>query len=176
MSPDKLRAVISLYHAADSFITPENLEDRIDKAFVWNQDVGRRREIDLPQIIKNAEGGSGPRLGKATARTSWGRVNRSLAGLITDSWSGDSRATERGTRTAAALLGVDPSGKPGLETVQEEGERVQEWITYHAEDFKATARKGLPVSTDEDSKYIQFIHRQALTAIQNIILDIKDNT
>ncbi|KAK0468258.1 uncharacterized protein EV420DRAFT_1473965 [Desarmillaria tabescens] len=34
LPPEKLRALISVYHGTESFVTPENLSDRIDDAFV----------------------------------------------------------------------------------------------------------------------------------------------
>jgi hypothetical protein len=37
LPPAKLRALISLYHQADTFITPETLSDRINEAFVSDE-------------------------------------------------------------------------------------------------------------------------------------------
>jgi hypothetical protein len=52
MTPAKLRALISLYHQADTFITPENLSQRIDEAFIPpNQYVGTTPVQQGPDFI-----------------------------------------------------------------------------------------------------------------------------
>ncbi len=53
LPPKKLRALVSLYHQSKSFITPENLDEAIDRAFTEPPSVrvfGNRRLVDWPSL------------------------------------------------------------------------------------------------------------------------------
>lgn len=53
LPPKKLRALVSLYHQSKSFITPENLDEAIDRAFSEPPSVrvfGNRRLVDWPSL------------------------------------------------------------------------------------------------------------------------------
>jgi len=53
LPPKKLRALVSLYHQSKTFITPENLDEAIDRAFAEPPSVriyGNRRLVDWPSL------------------------------------------------------------------------------------------------------------------------------
>jgi hypothetical protein len=57
LPPQKKRALISLYHHCDTFVTEENLSDRIDQAFIWTPlDIGnansRNNMTDVEDLDK----------------------------------------------------------------------------------------------------------------------------
>lgn len=119
----KMRALISLYHQADTFITPENLSQRIDNAFVpQTLDSGlNRRNVTLQDLkgVLNAQR-------RAPKVSDWDQeavVSRqySEAGAI-GQWS--SLKTSRELKVIEALYGVDTTHPqkilPGLEVVLEE--------------------------------------------------------
>jgi hypothetical protein len=139
LPPEKLRALISLYHNSETFITEQSLDSAIDHAFVtahsdMTHNTSEYTMLDLVDGVRRRR--QLPKFGSATAEA---RMN-----FATDSglWSSsDTTKNVRDTRTSAALLGVDPSGRPGLEVVLEEEERIQNWITKASKDFEKEARK-----------------------------------
>lgn len=125
-------ALISIYHQADDFITPETLSTAIDKAFIDNRQVwasiynGRRE--------------------KTAADLNWElRERRLLPTLSPDDIHGHSHfdngyheqggglwsayTPERARRLKSALYGTEaseaPVPKPGLDVLEEEHERLQ---------------------------------------------------
>ncbi|CAE6457403.1 unnamed protein product [Rhizoctonia solani] len=124
ISPPKLRALIDLYHSSSSYITPENLSDRIDATFaplrnVPNMNIRYQSYRDL--VAERDELDAEPDRVVPTANELGGYgygTTDSLAGnLVAGGWS-----TSKGERTRmvkAALWGVDSKARIGLETLLE---------------------------------------------------------
>ncbi|KAE9399025.1 hypothetical protein BT96DRAFT_976095 [Gymnopus androsaceus JB14] len=124
LSPEKMRALISLYHQSDTFITPENLSERIDKAF-----TGGARESAL---VTPAQQPGVDTLNTFYRQTKmapkfseWDREKRyfGVPQVNEDgTWSGPTYS-KREWKVIEALYGVDASGKfepmPGLEALEE---------------------------------------------------------
>ncbi|KAI0347514.1 hypothetical protein BDW22DRAFT_534503 [Trametopsis cervina] len=133
-SPEKLRALISLYHEADMFITPETLSEAIDFAFLERRDIGdtagRSRELTISDLESALE--IRRVLPKLSTGDSGETQQSSLLHSETkvgDSWS--SQTNDRTRRLKAALYGTDPGDgvpKPGYEVLVEEHERVQQLL------------------------------------------------
>ncbi|KAB5593421.1 hypothetical protein CTheo_3159 [Ceratobasidium theobromae] len=122
LSEPQLRALIDLYHASQEYITPETLSDKIDDAFIPNRPkhlrsesylelVGRRNEMAMEpdRVIPNAND-TGRGFGSLEGMGG-------LAPASQDVWS--SSKSERARMVMAALWGVDPMAKIGLETLLE---------------------------------------------------------
>ncbi|KAL6306656.1 hypothetical protein BKA93DRAFT_711599, partial [Sparassis latifolia] len=123
----KLRALVSLYHQSDSFITPETLSKAIDDAFIyktdstllsheqsyWELEVALRLRQQLPSI-----GDADISLVDSGRRS---RPSESGVG-----WS--SQRTIRENQAVRALFGVEDYAKPGADVLLEEAERIQEFI------------------------------------------------
>jgi len=120
LPPEKMRALVDLYHQTDSFITPENLSDSIDLAFVLdakriNSLYGthevpyHRLKADL--VSRNRQ----PKLGDSESG-----LPQSNAG---ETWS-ESR-TMRTRMVMNALYGLEKGDMPGLELLEDEAERIQ---------------------------------------------------
>lgn len=126
LPPEKLRALISLYHESGSFITKENLDDHIDKEFGKlgiGQFDGRpteRYKLDLDREL--AERRREPRFGSKVRMAD----GSGYSTLRRRRWSSGDE-TEREKRVYAALFGTDmqETRKPGLEILREEQERIE---------------------------------------------------
>lgn len=137
VSPEKMRALISLYHQSKDFITPETLSVAIDDAFLEDQTVwgtGGKRERTEEQLHKELK----DRRALPKLSTTGSVENRSPSSDPRDifspeqmhsdysSWS--SYKPERDVQLKAALYGIEPSGDvplPGLEVLEEEHDRIQ---------------------------------------------------
>jgi len=131
LPPAKMRALIALYHQADSWITPENLEDRIDNTFVPDPNSAPRNRLDTELL--NPRGGwtrlddldkMRRHMRMAPKMAQW---NRSLAAdYVGSDWS--IKASKRELKVIEALYGVDaPVDKdmlPGLELLQENADKL----------------------------------------------------
>ncbi|CAE7171012.1 unnamed protein product [Rhizoctonia solani] len=124
LSPPQLRALIDLYHSSTSFITPETLSDAIDATFAplryhynnavryqsYRDLIAQRDELDAEpdRVVPSANelGGRG-----------FGTVDTMAGELIEGAWSASKG--ERARMVKAALWGVDPKAKIGLETLLE---------------------------------------------------------
>ncbi|OCH94258.1 hypothetical protein OBBRIDRAFT_747875 [Obba rivulosa] len=118
LPPEKMRALVNLYHQTDSFITPENLSDRIDQAFVFSRDERPMNEIHEKSYHQldselNKQRGQ-PRIGEAALD----HVDRTSA-----IWS-ESRSS-RARQVMEALYGLEKGGNPGLEMLEDEAERIR---------------------------------------------------
>jgi hypothetical protein len=135
VAPDKMRALIELYHQSNTFITPENLSRRIDEAFIdpdthsslaavkrkmmhdnyrtLTDQVQERRR--MPRI-----GSMPPPIGMTTQDLLWSR----------------SRTTREAT-AQAALFGTSEWAfqRPGLEELQAESEEIQEQLQEDQENL-----------------------------------------
>lgn len=119
LPPAKLRALISIYHQADSFITPENLSERIDQAFVSDQKltgIGRTAGDSLKDVATLLNG-----IREKPKFTEWDRAAMPSS-EVTTTWSSSSDGG-REWQVIEALYGVNisPSRKVllGLDTLEE---------------------------------------------------------
>lgn len=132
LPPHKLRALVSLYHQSDDFITPENLLDRIDAAFITDayqphNTPDRSRHESYEDILKGQR--SVPRMSPWNLES----VTSSRAPYTADpssfgSWSGTVPGRER--QIVDALYGVDSPRidahpLPGYDTLKEARELKQ---------------------------------------------------
>ena len=120
-----MRALISLYHQADSFITLDNLEQRIHLSFLNSDPLARVMSsnltyTDLRRLIDERR--SAPRMGAGNDNP----THISLPVQRETLWS--ERSTGREMRVFQALYGVDAAGKPGLEVLEESKERIEQNI------------------------------------------------
>ncbi|EEB89351.1 hypothetical protein MPER_12559 [Moniliophthora perniciosa FA553] len=113
LTPEKKRALISLYHQSDTFITPENLSSKIDEAFV-SRKVEVYVDMVTPKDLKNL---MNEKL-RAPKFREWNRDKRGTAG---GQWS--AQTTHREWKVIEALYGVDASDRhnamPSLEALEE---------------------------------------------------------
>ncbi|KAI0939524.1 hypothetical protein AcW1_004532 [Taiwanofungus camphoratus] len=117
LSREKMRALVSLYHETETFITPQNLSEAIDRAFitepskqsaVMSPETSYRVLLDEMRMRK-----AQPKIGEAPQ-----------ARLSEDSeWSEGRRKRER--TVLQALYGIEGRGKPGLEVLEDEAERIE---------------------------------------------------
>jgi len=140
--PDhKRRALISLYHQSESFITPENLNDRIDEAFktvLSDTVVLNKMEVrDLKSVVQKTR--TAPKLKQWVPK---GDKESPISDSIGDGSSGWSNITRdrRENKVVAALYGVHvtPSGKilPGLEVLEEYAEKLEDSIKQDEENTR----------------------------------------
>ena len=131
----KMRALISLYHQADSWITPDNLLENIDKAFL-NSDqlaLSTKREESLVsvaemktyiQLMRNA-----PKMAQWDSNLSGGND------FYTSQWSEFGNNSRRDIKVIEALYGVtafdhkptkiSQAFLPGLEVLRESAHTVR---------------------------------------------------
>ncbi|KAK7060319.1 hypothetical protein VNI00_001084 [Paramarasmius palmivorus] len=113
LTPEKKRALISLYHQSDTFITPENLSSRIDEAFIKKEKDILSHQVtsrDLNMLVEEKR--------RAPKFREWNREKRGTTG---GNWS--AQTTHREWKVIEALYGVDASDRhnamPGLEALEE---------------------------------------------------------
>lgn len=111
LADDKLRALVSLYHASSSFITPETLDQAIDEAFIHSKtnalgdhiigmDTEEQSFFDLQEEM----------------------LERARSEATSAEWAQSSpdRMTDRERKVFAALYGTDESGNAGLGALEDE--------------------------------------------------------
>lgn len=120
----KMRALISLYHQTEKFITPENLSREIDIAFIERPDAMAgmlEREVLLRDLRSDlAKRRVLPKMGESV------QLKPTAANNDMITWS--QRKDAREQAVINALYGIEDIGKPGLEVLEEEEERIQEYI------------------------------------------------
>ncbi|KAJ4472258.1 hypothetical protein J3R30DRAFT_3218793, partial [Lentinula aciculospora] len=117
LSPEKMRALISLYHQSDTFITPENLSERIDQSFTT-----RAREtlaFGPQQAGVDTLSHFHTQAKLAPKFSEWDREKMQFGNAA---WS-KATYSSREWKVVEALYGVDASGPleplPGLEALEE---------------------------------------------------------
>jgi hypothetical protein len=110
-----MRALISLYHQSDTWITPDNLDACIDLAFTQPRDAylsfdrareeTSKKDLEYAITVRERASKTGGAPGKENLLT-----NRNLNQNLM--WSDTIFTRER--EVEAALLGHDLSGQPGL--------------------------------------------------------------
>jgi hypothetical protein len=125
-----MRALISLYHQAESFITPETLSERIDDAFVHYS----RHPIQAPVSVRELESALTDRR-NAPRISQWDQDVVGPGGYDTGGWSSIRAAREQ--KVIEALYGVNFTNDrvlPGLEALEESTEQVQSSIREELEE------------------------------------------
>jgi hypothetical protein len=135
-----MRALISLYHQSENFITPESLSSRIDEAFVPNDlHLAFRTPVtmrDLENVL--ADRRNAPRISE------WdmdGVMLGQKTGYDIVGWSTVRAAREQ--KVIEALYGVDTTNNrllPGLEVLEESAEQVQRNIQEELEEREEVSR------------------------------------
>jgi hypothetical protein len=129
LSPEKLRALISLYHQTDTFITKENLSERIDQAFI-QKDLKLELMTGIPGMKALKEEvqrrRAAPKFSEHDMETGQGPSRPGEEGT----WS--SNLTLREWKVVEALYGVDSSdmkrSMPGLESLEEWSESKEDEV------------------------------------------------
>ncbi|KAF9449890.1 hypothetical protein P691DRAFT_811451 [Macrolepiota fuliginosa MF-IS2] len=131
LPPHKLRALVSLYHQSDDFITHENLLERIDAAFLHGvseqyRSVNRIRHEFYDNLLVAQR--SVPRVSPWNLETVSTPTLRDGDNYTSASWSGTIVGRER--QIIDALYGVEsprPDGRPlpGYDTLMEARELKQ---------------------------------------------------
>lgn len=122
-----MRALVSLYHQSDDFITADNLLDRIDAAFIGSPSERQQSMNQIPHhtydhILKDQR--SAPRV------CPWNLETLSTPPMLYNelgSWSGTVVGRER--QIIDALYGVESGSLPGYETLVEARELKQKQRT-----------------------------------------------
>jgi hypothetical protein len=136
LSDEKMRSLISLYHQSETFITPENLSDRIDQVFTSNVGTAvqvTRKGLPTLSVFREirARQVQNPRMGDWEVESDGKLVGEYRA------WS--SMVSRREKKVIEALYGVDQSAvigsnsqnrsvriMPGLEVLKEQSELENE--------------------------------------------------
>ncbi len=120
LSPKKLRALVSLYHQSRSFITPENLDEAIDRAFAEPPSVrvfGNGRTVDWPSLRLEVK--------ERDALSKFG-LPETLNSVMSMYEAGYLEEREkRVEQVFDAMYGTWETDKPGLELVQDTWEDVE---------------------------------------------------
>ena len=114
LPPKKLRALVSLYHQSKSFITPENLDEAIDRAFTDPPSarvVENRRLLDWPSLSLEVK--ERDRLSKFGLPET---LNSVLSMYEMGYYEGRERRVEQ---VFDAIYGTLETDKPGLELLQD---------------------------------------------------------
>lgn len=131
LSDEKMRSLISLYHQSETFITPENLSERIDQVFTSTVGTAVVTRKGLPTLSVfreiRARQVQNPRMGDWEVESDGKLVGEYRA------WS--SLVSRREKKVIEALYGVDQSAvigssskdravriMPGLEVLKEQSE------------------------------------------------------
>ncbi|KZT26921.1 hypothetical protein NEOLEDRAFT_1044329, partial [Neolentinus lepideus HHB14362 ss-1] len=120
----KIRALISLYHQADRFITKENLDEAIDTAFTRPtrissvfRDEANYGELEL-QVIRRRQ---------SPKTADWRVSDRASATIPDQNWR-DSTKTAREIAVAEALFGTAHANKPGLDALGDHSKRIEKLL------------------------------------------------
>ncbi|KAI9510459.1 hypothetical protein F5148DRAFT_966812, partial [Russula earlei] len=113
-----LRALVALYHQSKSFITPENLDEAIDRAFADGSSlrVMTSRRIDWPSLRVEV---------KERERLSKFGLPETLDSVLTMYEAGYEEREGRVEQVFDAMYGTWQTNKPGLELLQDTWEDVE---------------------------------------------------
>ncbi|KAF5387797.1 hypothetical protein D9615_000187 [Tricholomella constricta] len=120
---EKLRALIALYHQTDTFITPENLSQRIDEAFLSSSEAHVKKYIPTVKDLQSALAvqRKAPKISEWDQETLRDRNVDEIYNPSYMNWSGVK--TGRELKVVEALYGVNAtelgSTLPGLEALRE---------------------------------------------------------
>jgi hypothetical protein len=119
LPPKKLRALVALYHQSKSFITHDNLDEAIDRAFVDmpNMRVFGNRRVDWPSLrLEVKERERLPRFGHP----------ETLDSALSIYGAGYEEREGRVEQVFDAMYGTWQINKPGLELLQDMWEDVEQ--------------------------------------------------
>ena len=117
LPPEKMRALISLYHQSKDFISPLNLSNKIDEVFAKDFYANSSMFTGYSELkSRMAERKAAPVIGNAQNKEQ----------LMDSTWS-TGPAERREEMVFDALYGVN-DGMPGLETLLDEEGRVREAV------------------------------------------------
>jgi hypothetical protein len=120
LPPKKLRALVSLYHQSKSFITPENLDEAIDRAFTDPPSVRvrNRRQADWASLrLEVKERDNLSKFGLPET------LNSALSMYEVRYYEERERRVEQ---VFDAMYGTSEVEKPGLELLQDTWEDVEQ--------------------------------------------------
>ncbi|KAG1892707.1 hypothetical protein F4604DRAFT_48348 [Suillus subluteus] len=124
----RMRALVSLYHQCDTFVTPENLSQKIDEAFVpqrnnvnFNSNMEKRSFAELKRLVAEREEEPRHFFGKGVKPSPAGL----RAALASSSPNSDQQRT---ARAMEALVGVSRDGKPLWTAVQENASKIEKQL------------------------------------------------
>ncbi|KAH9062069.1 hypothetical protein EDB87DRAFT_1609153 [Lactarius vividus] len=119
LPPKKLRALVTLYHQSKSFITPENLDESIDRAFleVPGMRTFGHRKIDWPTLRLEV---------KERERLSKFGFPETLNSTLSMYEAGYEEREARVEQVFDAMYGTWRTNKPGLELLQDTWEDVEQ--------------------------------------------------
>jgi len=121
LPPQKLRALVSLYHQSQSFITSEEkLDEAIDRAFAdagGMRVFGARRTLDWPDLRLEV---------KERERLSKFGLPETLGSALSLYETGSEEREGRVEQVFDAMYGTWQTDKPGLELLQDTWEDVEE--------------------------------------------------
>ncbi|KZT12956.1 uncharacterized protein LAESUDRAFT_689970 [Laetiporus sulphureus 93-53] len=119
---EKMRALVSLYHESSKFITPEKLSEVIDYEFA-TAPLTRN-------LIKSDEDSYWTLDDRVNARRQRSKIGDTSTVLAEadegEQWSSTRTAREHMVRRA--LYGTEQGQDPGLEVLEEEGDRIREML------------------------------------------------
>ena len=119
LPPQKLRALVTLYHQSKSFITPENLDEAIDSAFleVPGMRAFGQRKMDWPSLRLEV---------KERELLSKFGLPETLGSALSMYEAGYEKREGRIEQVFDAMYGTWQTNKPGLELLQDTWEDVEE--------------------------------------------------
>ncbi|KAG2152937.1 hypothetical protein DEU56DRAFT_522086 [Suillus clintonianus] len=124
----RMRALVSLYHQCDSFVTPENLSQKIDETFVsqtntinLTSNFDKRSFAELRRLVVERE---------EEPRHFFGRGNKppSTGLRVSLSSSSPNNDRQRTARAMEALVGMSQDGKPLWTAVQESAPEIEKQL------------------------------------------------
>jgi hypothetical protein len=127
LPPQKLRALVDLYHRSKSFITPEILDEAIDHAFLDVPGIssfGGQRVKDWPSLRLEA---------KERERLSKFGLPETLNSSLSTYDMGHEERETRVEQVFDAMYGTWETNKPGLELLQDTWEDVEQRLKEEEE-------------------------------------------
>ena len=126
LPPQKLRALVTLYHQSKSFVTPEKLDEAIDRAFL-EVPVMRafgHRKLDWPSLRLEV---------KEREQLSKFGLPETLSSTLSTYETGYEEREGRIEQVFDAMYGTWQTNKPGLELLQDTWEDVEQRLNEEEE-------------------------------------------
>ncbi|KAL7282146.1 hypothetical protein PYCCODRAFT_876620 [Trametes coccinea BRFM310] len=115
---EKMRVLVQLYHQSDTFITKENLSQKIDKAFIEHKHLSTTTlNAETPFRALEAQ------VNRRRSLPKFGQTNEAVPYSQGDRWS--ERRSAREMSVKSTLYGVIDPKRPGFDVVKEEKERLE---------------------------------------------------
>ena len=112
-----MRALISIYHQSENFITPENLSEMIDDAFIYN--------IRYPESVESDYYALEGVVAAQKRKPKVGMGVMAVRDTVDQDEMWSASRPKRETLLLNALFGTEGKFKPGLEMVEDEFDRVK---------------------------------------------------